>query len=412
MKKRILLKAPILTQSGYGEHSRFVFRALKEREDLFDIYIEPLEWGKTGWIWEDSEERKDIDLCIGKFLHLMQSQEQNAFQICVYVDLPSAWKRLAPLTIGVTAGIETDSISPSWLNPCFTEVDKIIVPSEFSKQGFLNALDKYKDIFGEQVKNNLSQFKNQLDSKISVIGFPIKEYNLTDLNLNFETDFNFLLVAQWGPRKDIEGTIRNFLQEFKNNSDVGLVIKTNIVRNSVPDRYHTKKRIQAIKNEVPEAKCKIYLLHGELTNDEIHSLYNNDKIKAMINFGHGEGFGLPLFEAAYCGVPVITHDFGGQKDFLYANVNGKKKSLFTKIPYEVRPIQSDAVWVGVTEPDSEWAYIKPIAAKSSMRECYKDHGRFKGQAKKLKEYLLSKDKNESYTKIVSALAEDVLGNGN
>ena len=111
MKKRILLKAPILTQSGYGEHSRFVFRALKEREDLFDIYIEPLEWGKTGWIWEDSEERKEIDLCIGKFLHLMQSQEQNAFQICVYVDLPSAWKRLAPLTIGVTAGIETDSIS-------------------------------------------------------------------------------------------------------------------------------------------------------------------------------------------------------------------------------------------------------------------------------------------------------------
>ena len=67
MKKRILLKAPILTQSGYGEHSRFVFRALKEREDLFDIYIEPLEWGKTGWIWEDSEERKEIDLCIGKF---------------------------------------------------------------------------------------------------------------------------------------------------------------------------------------------------------------------------------------------------------------------------------------------------------------------------------------------------------
>ena len=48
MKKRVLLKAPILTQSGYGEHSRFVFRALKEQEEIFDIYVEPLEWGKTG----------------------------------------------------------------------------------------------------------------------------------------------------------------------------------------------------------------------------------------------------------------------------------------------------------------------------------------------------------------------------
>ena len=57
MKKRVLLKAPILSQSGYGEHARFVYRALKDKEDLFDLYIEPLNWGQTGWIWEDSEER-------------------------------------------------------------------------------------------------------------------------------------------------------------------------------------------------------------------------------------------------------------------------------------------------------------------------------------------------------------------
>ena len=39
--KRVLIEAPILTQSGYGEHSRFVYRALRERQDL-DLYLVPL----------------------------------------------------------------------------------------------------------------------------------------------------------------------------------------------------------------------------------------------------------------------------------------------------------------------------------------------------------------------------------
>ena len=50
-----------MSQSGYGEQSRFALRALKSREDLFDIYIQPIPWGKTGWIWEDNEMRKWID---------------------------------------------------------------------------------------------------------------------------------------------------------------------------------------------------------------------------------------------------------------------------------------------------------------------------------------------------------------
>ena len=38
MRKTIILRAPVLTRSGYGEQSRFALRALRSREDLFDIY--------------------------------------------------------------------------------------------------------------------------------------------------------------------------------------------------------------------------------------------------------------------------------------------------------------------------------------------------------------------------------------
>jgi len=387
MKKKVLLKAPILTQSGYGEHSRFIFRVLKQQEELFDIYVEPLEWGKTGWIWEDSEERIQIDHCIGKFYQLVQQKAQNTFDICVNVDLPTAWKRVAPVMIGVTAGIEADAVSPAWLGPSFSEVDKILVPSFFSKQGFLNSIDKYKNLFDQSSKNNLSRLRNQLEDKISVVSYPVKDYKIVDLNLSFETNFNFLLVAQWGPRKNIVKTVSQFYSQFKNNPDVGLVIKTNLTRNSKPDSVFVVNKLKKIKEDFKDSKCKVYLLHGELTNDEIHSLYNHPKIKAMINFGHGEGFGLPLFEAAYCGLPIISHDFGGQKDFLYAPKNDKKRPHFSKIHYKMGKISQDSVWSGVLEEDAEWAFPDMPSCGLAMAEALKKPEVLKSEAKRLQAWV-------------------------
>ncbi|HCY80906.1 MAG TPA: hypothetical protein DHV22_04500, partial [Xanthomarina gelatinilytica] len=73
MKKKILLRAPLLTRSGYGEQSRFALRSLRTREDVFDIYIQPLEWGKTSWIALVDEEREWIDKTIEKTIaHIQQ----------------------------------------------------------------------------------------------------------------------------------------------------------------------------------------------------------------------------------------------------------------------------------------------------------------------------------------------------
>ena len=64
VRKKILLKGPLLTRSGYGEQARFALRTLRSREDLFDIYIQPLQWGQTSWINESSTERNWIDQTI------------------------------------------------------------------------------------------------------------------------------------------------------------------------------------------------------------------------------------------------------------------------------------------------------------------------------------------------------------
>ena len=133
-----------------------------------------------------------------------------------------------------------------------------------------------------------------------------------------------------------------------------------------------------------------------MTDKEIHSLYKHPKIKALISLTHGEGFGLPLYEAAYSGLPVIAPDWSGHVDFLYMPVkkNGKVRSraAFAKVEYDISPVPDAVVWKGVIEKDSMWCYPKQGSYKMRLREVYKDHGRFKSTAKKLASYL-----NETFT---------------
>jgi len=404
MKKKIIIRGPILSRSGYGEHARFVLRALKEKEDLFDIYLLNTTWGNTGWVYEDSAERKWIDANILKTsLYLQQT---NQFDASIQVTIPNEWQKMAPINIGVTAGIETTKVAPQWIEKS-QEVDKIITISEHSKNTYLNTSYEAKN---EQTGEVIRDFRCQVP--IDIVHYPVKKFEKADINLEFEPNFNFLTVAQWGPRKNLSNTIKWFIEEFI-DVPVGLVVKISIVNNSIIDRYECEKRVKSILSNYPQHKCKIYLLHGDMTDEEMTSLYNHPKIKAIISLAHGEGFGLPLFEAAYNGLPVLAPDWSGHLDFLYkpTEKDGKirKKAHFAKVDYDLSPIQKEVVWDGVLIKDSMWCFPKQGSYKMKLREMYKDHGRFKKQAKDLQKWILEnfteKQQYKKFTDIISSTVE-------
>ena len=72
MKKNIIVKGPVLSQTGYGEQTRFAVRALRSREDLFNIYLWNLEWGKSNHTIEDDEERRWIIKTLQKTARYIQ----------------------------------------------------------------------------------------------------------------------------------------------------------------------------------------------------------------------------------------------------------------------------------------------------------------------------------------------------
>ncbi len=378
MKQNILIRGPVLSQSGYGEQARFAMRAIRSKEDLFNIFILPLNWGQTGWISLDNQERKWIDERI-KATHLY-TQQGGTFDISLQVTIPNEFERIAPVNIGYTAGIETTKVSSAWLNKV-NEMDKIIVVSNHSK-------DVFKDtVYTAQHPTTGHSIKLECNSPIEVVNYPVRDFKKQKINLNLDYDFNYLAISQWGPRKNFDNLINWFIEENA-DKEVGLVLKTSIKNNSLTDREFTENKLKSIIAAHGDIKCKVYLLHGDLTEEELTGVYQDKKIKCLISTTHGEGYGLPLFEAAYNGLPVICVGWSGQKDFLYVpQKNGKLKPMFIEIEYELKNIQPEAVWNSVLEKDSQWAFPKEESFKKALREVRSENSRCRRNASKLKKYL-------------------------
>ena len=227
-------------------------------------------------------------------------QQGGSFDISLQVTIPNEWEKIAPVNIGYTAGIETSRVAHEWLLKANEIIDKIIVVSNHSKNVFQST-----EYSGHNSETKQS-VQLTLQKPIHAVNYPVKEYSdLPELELNLEYDTNFVVVAQFGPRKNVPNTVKWFMEEFKND-EVGLVLKTNIAKNCLMDREKLHKDIHQFLTPYRDHKCKVYLLHGNMTDAEMHSLYRHPKIKAYMTLAHGEGFGLPIFEAAYSGLPVIA----------------------------------------------------------------------------------------------------------
>tara|TARA_R110002020_G_scaffold44161_6_gene127619 strand:+ start:20333 stop:21598 length:1266 start_codon:yes stop_codon:yes gene_type:complete len=364
MKKKVLLKGPLLTRSGYGEQSRFALRALRSREDLFDIFIQPLNWGKNSWINESNDERAWIDNTINKTVGFIQQGGQ--FDISIQITIPNEWEKIAPVNIGYTAGIESTRVAAMWIEKA-TLMDKIVVVSDHSRNVYR---DTQHDLTNNQT-GQLVTIKVPDEIEISTVNYPVKTFKkLPKIDLELSTEFNFLCVAQFGPRKNLENTLKWFLEEFHDDEGVGLVLKSNVARNCLIDRNRLyRDLLSTMSAHFPERKCKVYLLHGDMTDEEMHALYKHPKIHAFTLLTHGEGFGLPIFEAAYSALPVVVPGWSGHLDFL---CDEEDTEHFYNVDYDIQPLPEEVVWEHVLIEDSMWANAREKSAKRLMRQCYKD----------------------------------------
>lgn len=399
MKKRVLVRGPAMSRSGYGEHVRFLLRSLRPHEHMYDLYLLNVQWGGTGNITNETEERRWIEALALKGAQYVK--EGGHFDLSVQVTIPNEWEKIAPVNVGVTAGIETSKVAPEWLSRG-NQMDKIITISEHSKNVYeTTSYQAQNEATGEVVENY------RCETPIEIVHYPVREYDSQEIEgINLDFDFNYLTVAQWGPRKNLDNTIRWFVEEFQDD-EVGLIVKTNLAKDCLKDRFICEAKLRALLAPFSQRKCKVYLLHGDLTPSQMTWLYRHRQIKSLISLTHGEGFGLPIFEAAYNGLPIIAPLWSGHVDFLSApNKNGKMKPMVAKVAYSLQTVDPGAVWPGVIQEDSMWCDAHDRDYKRQLREVYKNHGRFASAAKRLQKYVLQEFASDKQHEI---FAEETLG---
>jgi glycosyltransferase involved in cell wall biosynthesis len=176
-------------------------------------------------------------------------------------------------------------------------------------------------------------------------------------------------------RKNVGLLIKLFFEAFKNKKNTpALILKTTCVGASYMDRDEILKRIDMIRKSV-DAKStpNVYLIHGELTDEEMNELYNHSKVKAMISLTKGEGYGRPLLEFSLTKKPIITTNWSGHKDFL-------SEDFTTLLPGELHNLDDSSVVQDMLMKEFQWFGVDNGAAFISLRDVFTNYKDYKEKA--------------------------------
>jgi glycosyltransferase involved in cell wall biosynthesis len=318
MKPTLVFQGPIFTRSGYGDHCRDLMKSLRKM-DKYDIKIIPLRWGNTPQNQVDGESE------FGRWmLERVIPQLEFKPDVFMQVSVANEFEPKGHYNIGVTAGVET-TIAPKDFIDGSNKMDLIIVPSNFTKNNLGGTVYQQKDqatgqIVGEiKVGKPIEVLLEGVDTEIFSKG------SGKDVLENVKEDFNFLIVGHWlkgslgQDRKDIGMAIKTFATVFQYlpaDKRPGLIVKTSHAGFSVIDREATREKIDAVIKSFGDKCPSIYLLHGDMEESDMSNLYHHPKVKAMISFAKGEGYGRPMAEFTLTGKPILASGWSGQMDFL------------------------------------------------------------------------------------------------
>ena len=389
IKPVCVVRAPCATRSGYGDMSRDIIRHLIEY-DKFDVKVISVNWGETPMNALDETNPKD-KMILDRMLIGPLNRQPELF---VTITIPSEFEPVGKYNIGITAGIETSIASAQWVEAC-NRMDTVFTISEHSKNVFLASQFMKKDQNGQELgtlklEKQIEVLHNCIDQNI----FKKLEYEVDVLPTiktalkDIPEKFCYLFVGHWlrgdfgEDRKNVGLLVKVFLETFKQTKTTlpALILKTSGGNFSYLDKREIQRKIEQIRSTVQldegQTMPNIYLLHGELTDDEMNSLYNHPKIKAHVSFTKGEGFGRPLLEASISGKPVIASGWSGHLDFL----NAEEAVL---VGGELKQIHPSSVWENVLIPESSWFRPDIQQAANALAGVFMDYETFRKKASKL-----------------------------
>ena len=318
---------------------------------------------------------------------LPQPQLSRQPDLFIQITVPNEFQAVGKYNIGVTAGIETTIAAAEWIEG-INRMDLVITSSNFAKEVFEACAYDQVD---SNSKQKIADLKVQKPIEVLLEGVKLDKYYYTD-NIHktvadqlseVKEKFCFLFVGHWlkgemgADRENVGMLVRTFLETFKNrakHNQPALILKTSGADYSPIDKEVILDKLRQVYASVAGKDLpNVYLIHGDLTDEEMNSLYNHPKIKAHISFTRGEGFGRPLAEATLSKKPVLVSNYSAHIEFL------KEAILLPGILENVHP---SAVWDKVILPESKWFTVDYGYASAVMKHVVENYKDYEVQAKK------------------------------
>jgi hypothetical protein len=404
-----ILQSPIWTRSGYGDWALTLAKSLL-RYNKFDLYLSPTVWGACSKKNLDSEigdpEGREL---LNRVLKGKLPRQPEVFMQCT---IPNEFANPAKFNIGLTAGIETTVPRAEWIEG-LNRMNFNIVTSQHAKDVFEKA------IYTKKLPNGMTE-DLVVKSPMEVLfwGADTRTYHKTDQKIatleetmsKVPEPFAFLFVGQWtsgnmrADRKGIGFLIKTFLETFADmDNPPCLILKTSGAQLCIMDKYECIGKINDVTGMVKSAKPNsrlpnVYLLHGELEDNEMNALYNHEKVKVHVSFTHGEGYGHPILLATLSGKPVITPKWSGHLDFL----NSQYASFF---PGALAPIPDEAINEWFVK-DARWFDVNYDEAGKVMKRCFQNYDeKLLEKAEKLRQENMEKFSIQAMDKVFHAILD-------
>jgi glycosyltransferase involved in cell wall biosynthesis len=404
-KPLLVYQAPVFTRSGYGDHARDILRSLFEL-DKYDIKIVPTRWGNT------PQNQADPTSEFGqKMLSNIVTKVDRKPDIFMQMSVANEFEPKGNYNIGITAGVETTVIPKEFIDGA-NKMDLTIVPSQFTKALFDKTQFQEQD---KQTKQVIKTFKVEKPVEVLFEGVNKDIYENvkssdTDILEGLESDFNFLFVGHWlkgttgQDRKDVGMLIKTFSTIFKylpKEKRPGLILKTSHAGFSVIDRENTREKIESIIKGLEDVP-PIYLLHGDLKETEMAQLYNHPKVKAMVSFTKGEGYGRPLAEFATTGKPIIVSKWSGLIDFL-----PPQNTVF--LDGQLTDVHQSAADKFLLK-ESKWFTVNYSDAANKIYQVFNDYNNHLKKSDGLRTNILTNFTMEKMTEELGKIMEKYVGN--
>jgi glycosyltransferase involved in cell wall biosynthesis len=401
-KPLLVYQAPIATRSGYGDHSRDILKSLFEL-DKYDVKVVPTRWGNT------PQDQINPKTEFGqKLLQNIVTNVDRQPDIFIQVSVANEFKKVGKYNIGITAGVET-TIAPQEFLQGSNQMDLIITPSEFTKETLVKTIFTQID---KNTKQKTGELKLTKPIEVLFEGVDTTIFNgkcKSSILDSVDTDFNFLFVGHWlsgdlgHDRKDVGMMIKTFCTVFKSlpkDKQPGLILKTSHAGFSVGEREMTAKRILELTKEFGDKCPSVHLVWGDLSEIELNSLYNDDKVKAMLMFTKGEGYGRPLAEFATTGKPIVVSDWSGYKDFL-----PKENTVY--LEGELKEVHKSSQNKFLLK-EAKWFYVDYSKAASKIFDVHKNYKTYLSKSNGLKTNINSNFTLHKMTEKLGSILEKYL----